>query len=602
MNKTPPSALPPMQPNDDVTPGAPAEAVDRTRRQLVGGALAAGALAAGLPLSGCGSGGGDGANGTPAQVAVVFSHGVASGDPLNDRVILWTRVRAQDSTDARDIPVTWEVASDASFATIVSSGTVTARATSDFCVKVDAAGLQAGTRYWYRFKAYAATSAVGRAKTLPTGTVSQVRLAVMSCSNYPAGYFNVYAEVAKRAESDGYDVAVHLGDYIYEHGPGQYASANAQALGRVVEPPKELLTLDDYRRRYAQYRADADLQALHAQLPMIAVWDDHEIANDAWMTGALNHDPASEGDFAARRAAAVQAWHEWLPVRDGSDPSTIYRSFDFGSLMSLHMLDTRLVGRVEKLRDVDYFTAGGVDEAKLRADLARTDRPLLGEAQRQWLSARMAASSATWQVLGQQVLMGRMEIPSPILLGVLVPGAGVTVAAYAALLNKQRTDPASLTVQEQAVLSEPWVPYNLDAWDGYPVEREALLGAVRQLDKNLVVLAGDTHNAWANNLLDASNRQIGVEFATASVSSPGIEALLPNQDPQQFAAGATQLVGPLVYADTSRRGYMTVTATATECRCDWIFVSTVLSREYTATVAQSLRALPGAGQRQLVAV
>jgi alkaline phosphatase D len=576
---------------------SPAESVDHTRRHLVRGALAAGALA-GLPLAGCGGGGGD--DGAPG-VAVVFSHGVASGDPLSDRVILWTRVLAQNTTDGRDLPVTWEVASDAAFATLVASGGATARASSDFCVKVDAAGLQPGTRYWYRFKAYGAVSPPGRTKTLPVGDVARVKLAVFSCANYPTGYFNVYAEAVKRADAEEYDVALHLGDYLYEYGPGQYASGNAQALGRVVEPQQELVALADYRRRHAQYRADADLQLLHARLPMIAVWDDHEIANDAWQGGAQNHQPATEGDFAARRAAAVQAWHEWLPVRDGADPLTIHRGFDFGSLMTLHMLDTRVIARDEQLDYADYLTASGLDSGRFQADMARADRTLLGATQGQWLQARMQASTATWQVLGQQVLMGRMDIPSPILFEANAPGTGVTVSQYAAIVAKAQNDPASLTPQEQAVLNAPSLPYNLDAWDGYPVARESLLATARQLDKNLVVLAGDTHNAWANDLLDGAGRQVGVEFATSSVTSPGFEDYLPNENPQQLAAALTQLIGPLVYADTSRRGYMVVTATATECRCDWIFVSTILSREYTATVAQSLRTLPGAAQRRLVA-
>ena len=335
---------------------------------------------------------------------------------------------------------------------------------------------------------------------------------------------------------------------------------------------------------------------------MIAVWDDHEVANDAWKDGAENHQPATEGDYAVRRAAAVQAWHEWLPVRDGSDPLTTYRSFNFGALMSLHMLDTRVLARDKQLSYADYLTATGLDSAKFQADMARTDRTLMGATQSQWLQAQMQASTATWQVLGQQVLMGRMNIPAPILFEANAPGTGVSVSQYAAIVAKAQGNPASLTPQEQAVLNAPSIPYNLDAWDGYPVARETLLGTARQLDKNLVVLAGDTHNAWANDLLDASNRQIGVEFATSSVTSPGFEEYLPKENPQQLAGALTQLIGPLVYADTSRRGYMTVTATATECRCDWIFVSTILSRDYTATVAQSLRTLPGASGRKLVAV
>jgi len=591
MNKTP---WHPLIRNDERE--APAEPIDHTRRHLVRGALAAGALA-GLPLAGC-SGGGEG---EAAAGAVVFSHGVASGDPLSDRVILWTRALAQDAADLRDVPLSWEVASDPGFTALVASGGATARAAADFCVKVDAIGLKPGTRYWYRFKAGGATSVAGRTKTLPAGDVSRVKLAVFSCSNYPAGYFNVYAEAAKRVDAEGYDAALHLGDYIYEYGPDGYASSEAQSLGRVVEPARETVALEDYRRRYAQYRSDADLQALHAALPMIAVWDDHEFANDAWKDGAQNHQPAAEGEFAARKAAAAQAWREWLPVRDGADPLTIHRGFDFGTLLSLHMLDTRMAGRDRQLDYSDYLSASGqVDRARFETDLARPDRSLLGAAQQQWLQGRMQASAATWQVLGQQVLMGRMLIPAPILLNVRVPGSGVTVSQFAAIAAKAQRDPNSLTPQEQAVLGAPRIPYNLDAWDGYPVAREQVFGMTRQLDRNLVVLAGDTHNAWANNLRDASDMPVGVEFAVASVSSPGIERVLTGEDPRQLAASLTQLIEPLAFADTSRRGYMVVTVTPAECRCDWVFVSTVLSREYEVVPGPSWRTLPGAGQRRLM--
>ncbi|UDF35886.1 UNVERIFIED_ORG: alkaline phosphatase D family protein [Shinella sp. XGS7] len=564
-----------------------------SRRHFVRGgmALAAGALV-GLP--GCGGGG---------EIDVRFTHGVASGDPLAERVMLWTRVRSVDDKDLRDIPLRWEVASDANFATLVASGETVASAASDFCAKVDAAGLKPGQRYWYRFAAYGQTSPVGRTRTLPTGAVSQVKLAVFSCSNYPTGYFNVYADLARRAEAESIDAALHLGDYIYEYGPDGYASANAKALGRVVDPAKEIVALDDYRRRYALYRSDPDLQALHAALPMIAVWDDHEIANDTWKNGAENHQSATEGEFAARKAAAMQAFHEWLPIRSGANREQIYRSFAFGNLLALHMLDTRVVGRDQQLDYKNYLGAGGSFKATAFAsDVARPDRQLLGSTQAQWLQQQMSASSATWQVLGQQVLMGRMNIPAPILFEASAPGSGVSVSAYAAMAAKAQSNPASLTAQERAVLAQPSIPYNLDAWDGYAAAREALLASARQLDKNLVVLAGDTHNAWASDLLDAAGNQVGVEFATSSVTSPGFEEYLPKEKPETLAAALTQLIGPLEYCDTSRRGYLLLSANPSECRGDWIFVNTITSRDFSATLGKSLKVLPGAGQRKLTAV
>ena len=419
-------------------------------------------------------------------------------------------------------------------------------ATTYYVIKVDATGLRAGTRYWYRFSVGDRRSAVGRTRTLPTGTVSQVRLAVFSCANYPAGLFNVYAEAALR---DDLDACLHLGDYLYEYDRAGYASASAAALGREVLPAGELLTLADYRTRHAQYRGDADLQALHAAAPMIAVWDDHEIANDAWTDGAENHTAPAEGAWSDRKAAALQAWHEWLPVRTGADRAAIYRSFDFGNLVSLHMMDTRLAGRALQLDYASYLGAGGFDAAAFTAALGDTGRSLLGSAQTTWLQQQMTASTATWQVLGQQVLMGRMNIPAPILFEALNPGSGVSVSAYGAIAAKAATAPATLTPTEQAILAQPSIPYNLDAWDGYPVTREQVLGTARALGKNLVVLAGDTHNAWASDLDDAAGNPVGVEFATSSVTSPGFEEYLPTENPQQLAGALTQPRPTLLFSD-----------------------------------------------------
>ncbi len=542
-------------------------------------------LLAAAPLAGC-LGGGD-------DRPVVFTHGVASGDPLADRVILWTRVRAADANDLADVPLRWEVASDAAFTQLVASGNAVASAASDYTAKADATGLSPGQRYHYRFSTEGQLSPVGRCRTLPGGSVAQARLAVFSCSNYPAGYFHAYAEAAKRE----LDAVIHLGDYIYEYAPGGYASAQAERMGRVVQPGKETVTLDDYRRRYAHYRSDPDLQALHAAHPMIAIWDDHEIANDAWRNGAENHQ-AGEGDYAARKAAALQAWHEWLPVRSGASREQIWRRFDWGNLLSLHMLDTRIAGRDLQLDYANFFGASGFDGAAFSAALADPTRQLLGSAQQAWLQQQLAASSATWQLLGQQVLMGRMNIPAPILFEANQPGSGVTVSAYAAIVQKAQTNPAALTPQEQAVLAQPAIPYNLDAWDGYAVARETVLGTAASLNKNLVVLAGDTHNAWASDLRLLGGTPVGVEFATSSVSSPGFEEYLPNENPAFLAGALTQLIDPLVYCDTARRGFLQLTVTPGACRADFVYVSSVFDRSYTASTGAALQVL--VGQKRVV--
>ncbi len=562
----------------DAAPGPSDGSRRRFVRQLAWGA---GAVAT-LPLAACGGGDGDGG------VDVRFAHGVASGDPLADRVVLWTRVTPPAGYQA-DIPMQWELASDAAFTTIVARGDASATAAKDFTVKVDATGLKPATAYYFRFRAYGTASPTARTRTLPTGSVAQVKLAVFSCANYPAGYFNVYADAARRNDLDA---TVHLGDYIYEYGQGGYASGNAGALGRLSQPATEILTLADYRQRHAQYKSDADLQALHAAAPMIAVWDDHEFANDTWMDGAENHQP-NEGSFTARKAAAMQAYHEWMPTRTAR-PEQIYRSFAFGDLLALHMLDTRVIGRDQQLDYAAFFKASGFDAAGFTAAVGNPARQLMGAAQTQWLQQQMAASTATWQVLGQQVLMGRMNIPAPILVETIQPGAGVSVSQYAALVAKAQGAPATLTAAEKAILAQPSIPYNLDAWDGYQAARETVLGMARQLGKNLVVLAGDTHNAWANELQDMNGNAVGVEFATSSVSSPGFEEYLPKENPALLAGALQQLIKPLKYCDTSRRGYMVVTATPGACRADWVYVSTITSRQYTASTDASLAVRVGA--------
>jgi alkaline phosphatase D len=561
-----------------------------TRRSLVRSAvLFAMFSASGVSLTGCGGGGGGGGigggigggGGTPPEsTGSVFKHGVASGDPLSDRVMLWTRVTAPAPGT---LNIEWQVASDERFGVIVARGTLATGPERDYTVKVDASGLQPASTYFYRFLMGSESSPIGRTRTLPVGGVSQARLAVVSCSNFPSGYFNVYADIAKRSDID---VVLHLGDYIYEYGRVGYASQLAIAIDRESAPDHEILTLADYRQRHAQYRTDGDLRALHARFPMIAVWDDHDLADNAWSGGAANHDEADEGSFAARRAAAVQAYHEWLPTRlpDPANPLLIYRSFDFGTLASLHMLDTRLIGRERQLT-IDQYLGGEADAPT---------RQLLGQPQVDWLAARMAASAGTWQVLGQQVLMMRMTIP----LSIATDFNAETLAAYVAakaLPDSARSD------SQRALLAQQNVPYNMDAWDGYPAARDAVLAMARNQGKNLVSLAGDTHNAWAGNLTDGSGQRVGVEFGTASVSSPGFERALPLIANDLLADGFLRMVEDLRYAETSKRGYAVLTLTPVEARCEFVEISTVLSRDYSARTAATLRALPGSGNLEVLA-
>lgn len=526
-----------------------------------------------------------------------FDYGVASGDPLADRVILWTH--AQFGAMADDVPLTWEVASDAAFASLAASGTARATAATGYTVKVDASGLSAGKDYFFRFRWNQFSSPVGKTRTLPAAGATSLALAVLTCSNYPAGYFHAYAEAAKSAAK----YAVHLGDFIYEYGADGYASADAVALGRVSQPATECIKLDDYRKRYAQYRSDPDSKAFHATMPVIAVWDDHEVANDSFANGAENHTEGAEGRFTDRRAAAVQAWHEWLPVRapDATDLLKIYRSFDFGGLAAMHMLETRLIGRDKQITFTELLNPATASTAM--ATLASPTRSMMGSVQLKWLEGQFAASNATWQVLGQQVLMARMEFPVSVLTALNPDNTGAdAVAAGQKAINDYLTAkataaqaPAMLTDTQKALLNpaiNPQLGYNLDAWDGYPVEREIVLSTAKQLGKKLVVLAGDTHNAWASQLTLIDGTVVGHEFATTSVSSPGFEEYLPTLTPDQSKAIFMGVVEDLKYADTHRRGFMLMQFTPTEARGTWHFVSTVKSRNYTVDASASLAFSP----------
>ena len=555
-------------------------------------------MAASTALLGAGAVGLSGCTSTAAGIGsdsqeAGFLHGVASGDPLNDRVILWTRVTPARSGEQAEIPVRWQMATDPAMQLVVAYGATAASAQSDYTVKVDAVGLLPGHVYYYQFAIDGEKSAVGRTKTLPRADVQQVRMAVFSCSNYPAGYFNVYADAAKQNDID---VGLHIGDYIYEYESTGYACAHAEELGRVSEPRELLLRLDDYRRRYAQYRTDPDQQAVHAAMPFITVWDDHEFADDTWRDGSVDHKVSKYGPFEMRKLAAMTAYHEWMPIRlpDPSAPDKIYRSFDFGGIVSLHMLDTRLIGRDQQLMLSSYYDEHRrFDAEKYKQDLYSPNRQMMGREQMAWLENQVKNSNARWQMLGQQVLMARMEYPTAVVMG------ECNCTNYAALKKRAAADPACLNEKEKRWLSGTTLPCYLDSWDGYQNERELVFQIMQRHRKNMVVLAGDTHNAWASDLRDAQGRQVGVEFATASVSSPGMEGAYPDRDPEDVAAMMVDLIEPLYYARTSKRGYMIVTATHEQVRCDWRFVDTVYKHEYTAATERTLRTLPGPGNRKI---
>jgi len=521
-----------------------------------------------------------------------FLHGVASGDPLEDRVVLWTRITAEATT--APIAVRWEVATDAGFRTIVRKGDVTATAARDHTVKVDVTGLKPATDYFYRFQYLkngkpAGKSAVGRTRTLPKGAVKDVVLAVVSCALYPNGYFNAYDAIAKLPRVDA---VLHLGDYIYEYGaaPGDYGMASPTAKTRVPDPPRELLSLDDYRRRHALYKTDPALQAAHARAPWIVVWDDHETADNSWIGGAENHQPATEGDWAKRKAAGIKAYYEWMPIREpaaGTLPEASWRRFQFGDVVTLMMTETRLTARTHQLdygRDL-AGADGKPDVAAFAAKLNDPDRRMMGQGQEQWLAREVDASmkaGTAWQVLGNQVVMARVASPDL--------KAAMGEAAYAALLAKLPDYVAKLVEQSRG-LSQTGLPGNLDAWDGYPADRARVHDIFKAYKARPIVLSGDSHAFWANELWDdAGATRVAAEFGVTSVTSPGYGDYLPGAPLDQAYVARNKEVK---FTDQAAKGFLLLTLEHGRATGELIAVSTILDPQYQTRVLKRFVVTPG---------
>lgn len=564
-----------------------------SRRALIQKTLASfGALSIPVGLTACG----DSENeNSISKLNIQFLHGVASGDPLKDRVILWTRITVDDQTVRPE--VIWDISLDQNFTQIINTGKVQTSLAQDFTVKVDANKLRSNQKYFYRFRFGNVISAIGQTKTLPE-TTSSVQFAVCSCSNYPAGYFHVYREMAKQEV----DVVIHLGDYIYEYGQDGYATEDAKKLGRLLasDNNKEIIKLDDYRKRYALYRGDVDLQALHQRHPFIVIWDDHELTNDTWKEGAENHQ-ADEGSFVDRKLAALQAYFEWMPIRPiaQNDHLNIYRQFDFGSLVQLSMLDTRIIARDKQLEYSNYMTAAGLDVHRFQTDLTLPTRTLMGYAQREWLQKKLEQSTAIWNVLGQQVLMSKMLVPAELLMSLAAITSGNASAEALSKMSAQiaelvnlkvrllKGDP-TLSVGEKARITTV-APYNLDAWDGYYAEREIIYATLKKLNKKVVVLSGDTHNAWSSDLHTQSGDKVGVELATSSVSSPGMEKYLniPLAQLQQFEMAFTTLIDELNYTNLNQRGYLKVSFTEQRMVSEWIFINTIKDQQFQVDTSRN---------------
>jgi len=489
-------------------------------------------------------------------------------------VLLWTRYLADQDTALK-----WEVAQDADFARIAAEGDCTASPANDCCAKAWAKGLEAGQWYYYRFIAPTGeVSLTGRTRTLPVGKVPRFKIAVFSCANYGFGWFNAYGHAC---EAGDFDLAVHLGDYFYEYQRGVYPTEK-QGLAERLLPPHETVTLAQYRERFATYRADPDLQRLHQLYPTVTVWDDHETTNDTWRDGAENHQP-EEGDWATRKAMSEKAYREWLPVSDD-----YYASYEVGDLATLFRLETRHIARDKPFELDEIFAAAGPGKAEAALAAFRdgewrdTRRGLLGEEQEAWLGAGLKASARAkkpWQVLVQQVIMGNLAMPQNLAEG---------MAADAPGWLKQR-------IQSATTASAQGLPWNMDAWDGYPAARERLYHSSLEAGANLLVFTGDSHNAWAFDL-DHQGQRVGVEMAGQSVTSPGAESSVRWRRPEDLAKDIVARNEQLKWCDTSRRGYLAVELTPTAALGEWRFLAHVRQRGTALAGTKGMVVL--AGQRR----
>ncbi|MEW2577565.1 alkaline phosphatase D family protein [Streptomyces syringium] len=497
-----------------------------------------------------------------ATAAVGFLHGVASGDPLPDGVLLWTRVTpapeaVPGSGLGPDVEVRWEVAEDTAFARVVAHGTATATAATDHTVKADVRGLRPATDYHFRFTVDGTPSPAARTRTAPAhdAATAGVRFGVVSCANWEAGHFSAYRHLAGRRDLDA---VLHLGDYIYEYGTGTYPAAKYTV--RPHSPAHEIVSLADYRVRHGRYKTDPDLQALHQAHPTVAIWDDHEFANDAWSGGAENHTPGAEGDWAARMAAAKQAYFEWMPVRP-STQGTTYRRLRFGKLADLHLMDLRSF-RSQQAK------GGAVDDP---------ERSITGRAQLDWLKAGLASSDTTWRLVGNSVMI------SPVAFGAL---------------------PAHLLEPLAKLLGLPTggLTISTDQWDGYTDDRRELLAHLAdRAIRNTVFLTGDIHMAWANDVPRTAatypiSPSVATEFVVTSVTSDNIDDLLhvPPHTVSLAAATAIKAANRHVkWLDMDSHGYGVLDITAEHAQMDYYVLSDKTDPKATSSWSRSYRTRSG---------
>ena len=501
----------------------------------------------------------------------VFKLGIASGDPRTDSIVLWTHISPSDPRK-RSVSVSWALSLNPDMSNPVKQGQSEARRADSWTLKAIPDGLDAGQTYYYQFTNGTVKSDIGRTRTLPVGAVDSLRFAVVSCANWQQGFFNTYDHISK---SGDFDAMIHLGDYVYEYGTDKANEAMKKA-GRLHQPPHEILTLEDYRIRHAQYRSDPNLQAATANMPLIPIWDDHESSNDSWKDGAENHQDG-EGDWSARTSAALRAYFEWMPIRPPETKqalSAFYRDYKWGDLMRLFVWETRLLARGKPITTEDHFdlikSNGGVDVFK---DTILNDpaRDMLGSAQRQAVVSSLKNSKETgetWRVIANQVLLGRLTTPD------LTPYIQEDVIAE---IEKQWPP-----IRQFVELSKYRLPVYPDSWDGYPVAREALYAALDDQGINdLIVLTGDSHEYWANDLVKSDGTNMGVELGTTSVSSQTLKAFM-GDGVKDYALLMTQSNPDVRYYNAETCGYIDLTLTPSKGRARFVAIDNTDSTDYNA--------------------
>lgn len=497
----------------------------------------------------------------------VFAHGVASGDPRPDSIVIWTRV----TTDQPQAPVHWVLARDEAFTDIVSEGETQAHADADHTVKLVIETLEPGTQYFFRFRALETTSPIGRTRTLPAGHVDHLGLALASCSNYPFGFFNAYGAIAR---DEAVQFVVHTGDYIYEYGPDGFGGEAGQVLNRNHTPAHETVTLADYRERHAQYKSDAGSLAMHAAHPLILTWDDHESTNNPWMHGAQNHQPETEGDWAERRAASLQAYYEWMPVREperGRTRADFWRTYTFGDLATMVTLETRHTARGEQVSYGDHY-----EQIQSWDDRDRFMTEVLGDPTREMLSEPMKAELRS--SFGQSVETGqpwRIVITASPIARVLMPDldeAGVSLENGPSGEGPDKGPNMYWTGQ--------WhLPWYTDTWDGYGGARESFYADMSEIGANdLLFLTGDSHSFFANQLFDGSGQRMGLEVGTAGISSPGdfVHMGWPDDVAMQLDEALAEQSQEVVWTDNMHQGYVRVQLGREQGSVDFVAVDTVL--------------------------